>query len=122
MSQANCRVVNMKNNRELAVNAVKAESFISRLVGLLSYSHLEKGHGILFTDTNSIHTFFMRFAIDVVFLDRNGVVQKTVANLKPWRIVAPVLSARHCLELPIGTLTLTDTCKGDRLHVETPRA
>ena len=114
------RVVNLKNNLVLAVKAAKAESFVSRLVGLLSHSQLEKGSGLLLTNTNSIHTFFMRFAIDVAFLDRNGVVQKTVVNLKPWRIVSPVLSAKHCLELPSGTLTLTDTCKGDRLHVETP--
>jgi uncharacterized protein len=61
--------------------------------------------------------FFMRYAIDAVFLDRNQRVTKVVPGLKPWRVVWWARGARDCLELPAGALGGTDTQAGDQLVV-----
>ena len=78
-----------------------AESFGSRLRGLLGTRGLEAGEGLLIPGTSSVHTHFMRFAIDVVFLDGEGRVAKVVRGLRPWR-VAGARGARDVLELPAG--------------------
>ena len=79
-----------------------AESMWERTVGLLGRKGLAEGEGMLIADTGSVHMFFMRFAIDVVFLDRADMIVKIVPNLRPWRI-AVARRARTALELPSGT-------------------
>src|ERR671922_1038887 len=66
-----------------------ADRFASRLRGLLGRRGLAPGEGLLIRPASSIHTFFMRFPIDVAFLDRDGVVVKVVPNLSPWRGARP---------------------------------
>lgn len=65
----------------------------------------------------SVHTFFMRFPIDVIFVDSKNSVIKTYHNLKPWRMSGFFFSACFCIELPTGTLTNTNTQVGDHLIV-----
>ena len=100
-----------------------AESAFSRMRGLLGRSALEAGEGILLRPAGSIHTAFMRFPIDAVFLDRDLVVLKVVADLPPWR-AARCAGARAVVELRAGEserrgirpgehLTLTDAAKKD---------
>jgi uncharacterized membrane protein (UPF0127 family) len=91
-----------------------AATFASRLRGLLGAKQLESGHGILIRPATSVHTFFMRFAIDVVFLDRGGSVVKLVPNLRPWR-VAFGRGARETLELPAGEAGARGIQVGERL-------
>lgn len=67
---------------------------------------------------NSIHTFFMRIPIDVLFLDADGVIIKQLPALPPWRASAVYLKARSVLELPAGTLQASGTQEGDRLAFE----
>jgi uncharacterized protein len=112
------RVTNERTGKVVVQELEFADSYFTRLCGLLGRSELPEGHGLFFKGVNSIHTFFMRFAIDVVFLDREGVVRGLVKDLKPWKMVLPVWSAKNCLELPAGTLQKTETEKGDRLRVE----
>jgi uncharacterized protein len=78
-----------------------AESFGSRLRGLLGSRGLEPGQGLLIPRTSSVHTHFMRFAIDVVFLDADGRVAKIARALRPWRF-AGARGAQDVLELPAG--------------------
>src|SRR5918992_3438747 len=75
---------------ELAVceRCLVAETPLSRLRGLLGRSRLASGEGLLIRPTSAIHTCFMRFPIDAVFLDRDLVVVKIVSNLRPWRVAA----------------------------------
>jgi hypothetical protein len=61
--------------------------------------------------------FFMRYPIDVVFLDRSGRVTKTVSRLKPWRVVWWARGARDCVELRAGALEESGTAAGDQLQV-----
>ena len=69
----------------LGVDAEIAETFAERAKGLIGRRGLEPGTGMLITKCNCIHTFFMRFAIDAMFLDKSGRVVKVVRNIRPWR-------------------------------------
>lgn len=79
----------------------RADCFFSRLAGLLFLPPLQPGHGLLLVPCASVHTAFMAYAIDVVFLDRAGRIRKIVPCLKPWRIAA-FLGAYQTLELAAG--------------------
>jgi uncharacterized membrane protein (UPF0127 family) len=78
-----------------------ADGFFSRLTGLLLSPPLPPGEGLLLLPCASVHTAFMRYPIDVVFLDRAGVVQKIVPRLRPWRMAA-CPDAYQTLELAAG--------------------
>lgn len=83
----------------------RADNFLSRLAGLLFKRALQPGQGLLLVPCASVHTFFMAYAIDVVFLDRAGVIQKVVPDLKPWRMAA-CAAAYQTLELAAGQAAL----------------
>lgn len=99
----------------LATRAVHANRFSSRLVGLLGRKALEEGEALLLDPCNSVHTFFMAFPIDVLFLDANDRVVRLAESLAPWRLALPVRGARRVLELPVGTVAHTGTACGDGL-------
>jgi uncharacterized membrane protein (UPF0127 family) len=95
-----------------------ADGFWARAVGLLGRRMMELDQGMLFHGTNSIHTFFMRFALDLVFLDKQMVVVKTVKNVRPGRLVWPVWSASTVIELREGFLDQNPIRVGEKLHVD----
>jgi hypothetical protein len=78
-----------------------ASTPLARLKGLLGRSSLDHDEGMLFPHTGSIHMFFMRFAIDAVFCDRELRVIKVVRDLRPWRAAA-ARGAKVVIELPVG--------------------
>ena len=78
-----------------------ADRPLVRMRGLLGRTSLEPGAGMLITREPSVHTAFMRFAIDVVFLDKQDTIVKVVHDLRPWRI-AGARRAVAALELPAG--------------------
>ena len=86
----------------------------SRLKGLLGHSGLERGEGLLLRPASSIHTFFMRFPIDVVFLDRALVVVAVADRIEPWR-AASQRGANAVLELPAGESSRRGITVGDQL-------
>jgi len=88
-----------------------------RLKGLLGRKELPEGHGLWIDSCNSIHTFFMKFSIDAVFLSREGIVLKLHTNLKPFRFTGLVWGASSVLELPEGTIGKTKIQKGDQLRL-----
>ncbi|ASK61823.1 hypothetical protein CFK37_06455 [Virgibacillus phasianinus] len=92
-----------------------ANSFGKRLKGLLFYKEPITKEGLLIAPCNSVHMFFMRFPIDVVFLDQKNAVVKAIPNLKPWKMVAPVNGAYSALELPLGTIARNDIGEGDTI-------
>ena len=69
------------------IRAVVASRFFQRAKGLIGRSSLPPGEGLLIERCNAIHTFFMKFPIDAIFLDRRGRVVKTVRNIRPWRFL-----------------------------------
>jgi hypothetical protein len=99
----------------LATNLEVARSHWERMRGLLGRDSLPPGGGMRFDGTNSIHMAFMRFAIDVLYLDRFGRVVKMVHHLPPWRFSAS-RRAKVTIELPAGTLLALDVRVGDQIE------
>jgi uncharacterized membrane protein (UPF0127 family) len=112
------RVINTTRGTVLAERCRVASSVRDRMVGLLGTAELGAGQGLLIERTQSIHMFFMRYAIDAVFIDASGRVTKVVANLPPWRVVGWARRARDCVELPAGAAAAARTAAGDRLAFE----
>jgi uncharacterized membrane protein (UPF0127 family) len=94
-----------------------AEGVGSRFMGLMFRAALPEGHGLVLRPCSSIHMFFMRFALDAVFVDGEGTVVRVYANLKPWRATGVVRKAKACLELPAGTIARAGITLGDRLRL-----
>jgi len=94
----------------------------ARLRGLLGRSGLAAGSALVIEPCTSIHTFFMKFEIDAVFLDRRGRVVRALPGLRPWRATRFHLRAEQVVELPAGTLERTGTREGDELAFEPPAA
>ena len=94
----------------------KADTSATRRVGLLKRTGLEQGEGLWILPCESVHTFFMKFDIDVLFLDKKERVVKAIDRLPPWRL-AMCLRGRSVVELPAGTIAETGTRKGDQLEV-----
>ena len=92
-----------------------ADSAIRRVKGLLGRECLEDGQGLLFKQCASLHTFFMRFPIDVLFVDKSGKVLKVADGVKPFKLVAAPLKAYYAIELPAGAVSRSKTRTGDRL-------
>lgn len=113
------RVVNAARTTRLAGRAWVAADFWARLVGLLGRRHLAQGEAILLRPGSAIHTFFMFFPIDVLFLDNSGRVLKLASAVPPFRCLLAPRGARGVLELPAGTIAATDTALGDALAFET---
>ncbi len=91
-----------------------------RLRGLLGRSSLAGEEGILLRPAGAIHTFFMRFPIDAVFLDRELAVLKVAAGLRPWRLAA-CRGAKAVLELPAGGAARAGLGPGDRVELAPAR-
>ncbi|MEO8639722.1 MAG: DUF192 domain-containing protein [Chloroflexota bacterium] len=111
------RVDNLTRGTSVAERCRVAASLGDRAVGLLATPNLPAGEGLLIERTQSIHMFFMRYPIDVVFVDRHATVTRTVASLRPWRVVWWARGARDCIELPVGALLASGTAVGDQLGV-----
>ncbi len=95
-----------------------ADSSESRTRGLLGRDGLAPGEGLWITPCEWVHMFGMKFAIDVVVLDRNGKVVGTKADLRPGRIGPLFWGAHSTVELPVGAIAASGTAKGDRIRWE----
>ena len=109
-------VRNQTRNTLLADAAEVADTSEKRRTGLLKHDRLEPGHGLWIVPCESVHSFFMKFAIDLVYLDRNKKVRKVRHRMVPWRLSA-CLSAHSILELPAGAVAGSGTQAGDQLEI-----
>jgi hypothetical protein len=114
-------VRNLTRQTVLATGLEVADTGPKRNKGLLGRDGLETGGGLWIVPCESVHTFFMRFPIDLVYLDRRYRVRKVRNAVGRWRISA-CLSAHSILELPAGTVVSTQTQKGDVLEFSPPPA
>lgn len=115
------RITNATRGTILATRCRVASSLRDRAVGLLRTPEVLPGEGLLIERSPSIHMFFMRYSIDVVFVDRTGHVTRTVSRLRPWRVVWWARGARDCIELRAGVLDGTGTLPGDLLAFDEAR-
>jgi hypothetical protein len=109
------RIYNLSRQAELADCAEVAGHGAARRKGLLGRTCLPPGGGLWIVPCESVHTFFMKFPIDLVYIDRNKKVRKVRSDVPPWRLSA-CLSAHSIIELPAGTVRNTQTALGDRLE------
>ncbi|MEI8314700.1 MAG: DUF192 domain-containing protein [Verrucomicrobiota bacterium] len=111
-------IVNATKDIVLADRCRVANSFWKRLIGLLNRKTLLVGEGLLLDRCSGVHTFGMRFAIDIVGLGADFRVLRVIQALPPYR--ACVLKNATCvIELPAGTIDRTRTAEGDQIHVLT---
>ena len=107
---------NRTRNVVLSDRTRVANTMVTRMVGLLTTKGLGAGEGLWIEPCNSIHTWFMKFTIDAVFLDKKGNVVKVASRMKPWKLTAIARKARGVLELPEGTIEKTGTQIGDEVE------
>ena len=97
---------------KVAVAATRA----TRRTGLLKHTSLPEGEGLWIVPSRGVHTFGMKFAIDVIALDDRGVIVDRVTHMKPWRLRLPRKGTAGVLELPAGWLDKTGTHIGHRVE------
>jgi uncharacterized protein len=124
---ANLRAINQTRATMLCQRLEKAGGMAGKSRGLLGRDGLEADAGMLFEAGRlepfmCMHMWFMRFPIDIVFLNRQGRVIRINHNLRPWRISSIVWGARRALELPAGTAAQSQTSVGDQIIFQQPQA
>lgn len=108
---------NETRGMHLATQLEVADSASLRRKGLMGRESLAMGSGLWIYPCESVHTFAMRFAIDLVYLDRNFVVKKVRSSVPPRRLSA-CFTARSVIELPAGVVEATETKAGDRISIQ----
>jgi len=109
------QVLNRTRGTILATRMETADTSASRNKGLLGRACLAPGEGLWIVPCESVHTFFMRFPIDLVYLDRQKRIRKLRSSVGPWRLSA-CFQAHSIIELPAGTIQATRTQRGDALE------
>ena len=112
------RVENLTREQTLVSEGRVADGEWTRLRGLIGHEPLEPGQGLLIVPCSSIHTHFMSFPIDVLFVDKSQIVVGINERLKPWRFGRLFRNVRFVIELPAGTIEQTGTQPGDQLQVQ----
>lgn len=110
------RLVNQRTGATIATDIRLAGNPWTRAVGLLGKKTLPDGQGLLIRPSWSIHTWFMRFPLDVIFVDRGNVVTKVSRNMGAFRMAAS-RGAHAVIELRAGTLSEDDVREGDQLSL-----
>jgi uncharacterized protein len=113
--EARLTVTNLSRGTVLATHLELADSGAKRNKGLLGRKGLAVGEGLWIVPCESVHTFFMQFPIDLVYLDRKNRIRKVCHSVPAWRL-SVCLSAHSILELPAGTIRDTQTKRGDTLE------
>ncbi|MGA3333679.1 MAG: DUF192 domain-containing protein [Terracidiphilus sp.] len=114
--QGPLRVLNVTRGTVLATRLEAARTGPARRKGLLGREGLLPGEGLWIVPCESVHTFFMRFPIDLVYLDRKNCIRKVRSAVGPWRASA-CLAAHSILELPAGTVRETRTERWDTVEI-----
>ena len=114
------RITNRTRSTVLGTKVVRAATFWSRLRGFIGRPEPRLGEGILLSPCRAIHTCWMTFSLDVLFLDERGKVLELAPSLSPWKCTRRVSRARYALEVPVGTIDASSTCVGDELSWRDP--
>lgn len=112
------RLINQTQNTVLAEDVCVADTLLKRIKGLLGRKEFLSGQGLILKPCNSVHTFFMRFPIDLLFVDNNYRIIKALPEFLPNRISRIFWRSRLVIELPRGILKLTKTQDTDQLQLD----
>lgn len=110
------KVKHIKSNKILGENIKEAKSFMDRLIGLMFKDSMEGMDGLMLDPCRSIHNCFVRFPIDVIFINKQNEVVKVIRNFAPWRFSWIYFKAQKTLELPAGTVD-DSIITGDKLEI-----
>lgn len=108
---------NKTKNLTIASQLEIADNFFNRGVGLIGRKSFSPEQGLWIHRCNSVHTCFLNFAIDCVFVDKALKVKAVKKSVNPWRIVLPIWNASSVFELPAGTIHRLQIQEGDQLYV-----
>ena len=111
------RITNTTRSTTLADKARRAGGFLARGRGLMFTSPLPEGGGLVLDPCNSIHMFFMRYPLDIIFVSKDGRVVFMYRGIKPWRMGRVVRGAKIAIELPEGAIDRSGTQVGDRVEI-----
>ncbi len=111
------KIINQTKNTILAEDVIMADTPLKRIKGLLGRKEFKKGQAIILRPCNSIHTFFMRFPIDVLFVNREFKVIGLKSCVKPWRISPIYWRAKFAVELPCGVILEFRTSLDDEISL-----
>jgi uncharacterized membrane protein (UPF0127 family) len=110
-------LVNERNGSIVADHLLPAFDSQTRRTGLLAHQSLPAGTAMIIAPTNAIHTFFMKFAIDVLFVAKDGQIVKMREGLRPWRMAA-ARRGYGVIEMAVGAIKRCNLVPGDRLAIE----
>ena len=115
---ADVRIVVKETGVVVADKAKIAEDYLNRSKGLLGRPGMDQGEGLVIRPCSSIHTFFMQFSIDVLFVDKNDRIIKIKSALKPWRLSGCLFGCRYVIELPEGAIAKSRIVTGNHVKYE----
>jgi len=111
-------ILNTTKNTIIAQNGTVADTFLSRMAGLLNRKSLPAGEALVITRCQSIHMFFMRFSIDVIFVDKNDHVVGLIERIKPFRLSPIFFQSQYAIEVSEGVIEQTKMSVGDKIKIE----
>ncbi len=111
------KVYHRTTGQLLAENVVLANTFFTRLRGLIARRRLAPAEALWLRPCNGVHTWWMHYAIDVIFLDRELRIVKLVENMRPFRLTAPHREARSVLEMTAHSISHANLKVGDQLEI-----
>ncbi|MCA9407529.1 MAG: DUF192 domain-containing protein [Candidatus Omnitrophica bacterium] len=111
------KIVNQSRNTIVASEATKADTFLSRMIGLLNRKDLSAQEALIITKCNSIHMLFMKFSIDVIFITKENIVVGLIKGIQPFRLSPVFWKASCAIELAVGGIERSNTSLGDRLSI-----
>jgi len=112
------QIFNKTKNTLVASRAKMAQNFLARMVGLLNRSSLSPQEALIIPHCQSIHMFFMRFPIDVIFVDSENKVVHLLKNIRPFQLSPIIFSSFYAIEMAVGGIETSRTAVGDFLLLE----
>jgi len=110
-------ITNLTRNTVIASRVEMADTYRLRMRGLLGRTEFPKGDAMIITHCQSIHMFFMKFPIDVIFCDNKDRVTGLCVDIKPFALSPIFFKAAYAIELPTGTITTSNTQLGDQIQI-----
>jgi uncharacterized membrane protein (UPF0127 family) len=111
-------LINATKSSIIANKIIIADKFWTRMRGLIGRRDLKEDEGLLLAPCNAVHMMFMRFPIDVIFLDKDFIVVKIIENLKPWGASPIVRGSIQVIELGAGSVEKNGISTGDKLSLK----
>ena len=110
------KIINKTSHTIIADKAKIADTFFSRMVGLLNRKNFSEGEALIITKCCSIHMFFMHFPIDVLFVNKDNYIVGKVEGIKPFQLSPIFFSSSYAIELPAGTIIKREIAIGDNIE------